>query len=276
MGSINVAILQMISNNVVESNIEQIESLLLKVEGSCQIVFLPENALFFRTNEKIKMDYFEEKSIVFEKIANLAKLNQIAIHIGSVPVISEDGEKYSSSVLFLPDGSFEIVYSKMHLFDVNINGRFTVKESDFFSSGKKANIFKFNNIKFGSSICYDIRFSALFDLYAKEKVDCILIPASFLTETGKAHWHILNRARAIETQSFIISAAQAGTHIDSEGNSKETYGHSLIIDPWGKILAEGSSNKAEVLNVEIDLDQLLAVRSQIPICEHRLESYSLF
>lgn len=276
MGSINVAILQMISNNVVESNIEQIESLLLKVESSCQIVFLPENALFFRTNEKIKMVYFEEKSIVFEKIANLAKLNQIAIHIGSVPVISEDGEKYSSSVLFLPDGSFEIVYSKMHLFDVNINGRFTVKESDFFSSGKKANIFKFNNIKFGSSICYDIRFSALFDLYAKEKVDCILIPASFLTETGKAHWHILNRARAIETQSFIISAAQAGTHIDSEGNSKETYGHSLIIDPWGKILAEGSSNKAEVLNVEIDLDQLLAVRSQIPICEHRLESYSLF
>jgi predicted amidohydrolase len=267
MNTIKVALAQLTSIDDRESNFNQIFNLLKKIEGiGCHIAFFPENSLFLRIKEGAEVPPFFLSEDIFHKLQVWTDQFNCALHLGSVPV-GVAQHIYNASIWLEPGKAPKISYIKMHLFDISLVGQKPIRESDIFSEGPGPQILDYLGWRFGQTICYDIRFSYLFDFYAKQQVDAILIPSSFLTKTGEAHWEILNRARAIETQSYVISSAQGGEHRSSNGH-KFTHGHSLIIDPWGRKLIELETSPA-INFFELDREVILSVRRQMPMAEHR-------
>lgn len=266
---ISLFVAQLQSTDDIEKNLEQILDLLSPISRQVQesLVCLPENALYLRLREGEKIQGLTLEHLAFSRLARLAKEKNLVLHIGSVPMIV--GSKLGNcSVLIRSSGEMKVSYQKIHLFDIELEGQKPIRESDVFDRGQQESCFNFSNWKIGQTICYDLRFSELFLRYAKAEVDAILVPAAFLKTTGEAHWHVLLRARAIESQCFVIAAAQAGEH-RSESGVRFTYGHSLVIDPWGRILAEGSSSSPELISVVLDQEANAKVRRQIPMKNHR-------
>jgi len=227
----------------------------------------PENSLYFRLIEGSQIQALNLHDTSFKKLEKFASLNNVFIHLTTA--ISEDGVTYNASVLIDPSGFSKIVYRKIHLFDIKLEGQKPVRESDFFSNGSEVTDFEIDGVKFGSSICYDIRFAELYLHHAQKRVDVILIPAAFLVKTGQAHWEVLNRARAIESQAYVLSPGQVGNHQSKDGQySRQTFGHSIAINPWGEVL---HCQKIGVgcFDVVIDKDQIDFVRNQIPMSTHR-------
>lgn len=172
-------------------------------------------------------------------------------------------------MVFVDKSEVKLLYAKMHLFCVKLLTGQQVNEADFYSPGTRPAIFEWKGWKFGLAICYDIRFGELFTYYRKSNVDVILIPSAFLPETGKAHWLPLNQARAIETQSYVLSPAQAGIHQSRGGLAKrQTYGHSLAIDPWGQILWEATEPYPQTNLIWLKKTEIEKVRAQMPIRKH--------
>ncbi len=262
-------VLQLQSIDHVQSNLDQIASLLEGVARAEEpgLVCLPENALYMRIKEGEPIQGLNLDSAVFESFKKWSQELNLVFHVGSVP-IEWLGKLVNSSVMIWPDGRVGASYQKIHLFDIHLEGHPAIRESDVFHQGSKPETFLHEDWKWGQTICYDLRFAELFSQYAKEQIDGVLVPAAFLKPTGEAHWHVLLRARAIESQVFVIAAAQAGVHRSANGQ-RQTYGHSLVIDPWGKILAEGSADQPERLEVELDRSLVERVRRQIPMSHHR-------
>ncbi|MBY0384530.1 carbon-nitrogen hydrolase family protein, partial [bacterium] len=180
-----------------------------------------------------------------------------------------------ASVLIDPSGQKKIVYRKIHLFDVNVQGR-VVRESDSFCAGSEEAIVDIKGWRVGLTICYDLRFAELFVKYHKQQVDLVLVPSSFLVPTGRSHWQTLLRARAIETQSYVAAPAQVGVHksvVAPSLSERQTWGESLVVGPWGEILAASSSFDQPLslkpILLELDKEQLQKVRAQIPLLQHR-------
>ncbi len=202
----------------------------------------------------------------FEGHPQLAKVGQLAarhgvhVHIGSLPIPLEDGRFANRSVLFGPDGKLVATYDKIHLFDADIAGLNAYRESATYRGGEAAVTAPLGPFTLGFSICYDMRFPALYNALAKAGATLLAVPAAFTVPTGQAHWHVLLRARAIETGSYVIAAAQGGQH----ANGRATYGHSLIIDPWGKVIAELDHDAPGVLVAEIDPQAVVEARQRIP------------
>ena len=157
----------------------------------------------------------------------------------------------------------------MHLFDVDVKGHVAVKESEDYQRGLKPCVKNFLDWKIGLSICYDLRFSELYSYYASKQVDLIVVPSAFLVPTGRAHWHVLLRARAIECQAYVVAPAQCGAHMGLNKDKRYSFGHSLIIDPWGEIVCEAGGAIPEVLQADLDKASILRVREQIPMQQHR-------
>ncbi len=202
-------------------------------------------------------------------ISQLAKKYKVWILIGSMLEAVGAGrdlpsKPYNTSVLINPNGKIVAKYRKIHLFDIKLKGK-QILESSRNQAGKHPKLAKVENVKVGLSICYDLRFPELYRYYSKNGAKIICIPSSFTKPTGEVHWHTLIKARAIENFAYVIAPDQAGT---GSGGIK-TYGHSLIVDPWGKILAEASADKEEVIFAEIDLDYLNKIRKNLPSLEHR-------
>ena len=202
-------------------------------------------------------------------ISKLAKKYKVWILIGSMmEKVGADrnlpSKPFNTSVLINPQGKIVAKYRKIHLFDIKLNGK-EILESSRNQAGTNPKLAKVENIKVGLSICYDLRFPELYRYYSKNGAEIICIPSSFTKPTGEAHWHTLVKARAIENFAYVIAPNQAGT---GSGGVK-TFGHSLIVDPWGKVLAEGSANKKEVICAEIDLEYLNKIRKNLPTLEHR-------
>jgi predicted amidohydrolase len=259
---------QMTSTDDVESNFRQIERLLQSVPQPADIAFFPENCLYFRMVEGQTIPGLDFQHPVFTELKNLARDKKISLHLGSVPL--REGEKLTNaSVLVTKDGQVEATYRKMHLFDITLEGDKPIRESDVFHYGPSPSVLTVKDWQLGQTICYDLRFSELFSVYAKQKVDAILVPSAFLVKTGQAHWEILLRARAIESQCYIIAAAQAGAHRNPQGHGRETYGHSLVVSPWGQILVQASAQQAEAHFFELESSKLETVRRQIPMHNHR-------
>lgn len=277
MGSeLKIAVCEMTSVNDVDQNFFQILNLLRSAEGGgpVDLVCFPENSLFFKIGDQqissIPLDHPHIKSI-----GEWSKKNNAYVHLGSVPLI-QDGHVYNASVLIEPSGKASSPYKKIHLFDVDVVGAPSVRESDNFKHGSETSIFEINGWKIGSSICYDLRFSELFSQYAKAGVDLILIPSAFIVPTGRAHWEILLRARAIESQCYVAAAAQGGKHVSASGETRETWGHSMIVSPWGEIEAVclggdsiDTSVSKRVLRATLSRERIAAVRRQIPMASHR-------
>lgn len=275
---LRVAVCEMTSVNDVDQNFLQIQKLLKEVErsGAVDLVCFPENCLFFKIGDQ-KIQSLKLDHLHIEAIGEWAKANSAYVHLGSVP-LDQNGATYNASVLVEPSGAASSPYQKIHLFDVDVVGAPSVRESDNFKHGERSSTFDVRGWKIGSSICYDLRFSELYSQYAKAGVDLILIPSAFIVPTGKAHWEILLRARAIESQCYVVAAAQGGKHVSQTANTdtRETWGHSMIVSPWGEIEAVCQGEVSQdtlvtkrVLRATLSKDRIAVVRRQIPMASHR-------
>jgi deaminated glutathione amidase len=195
--------------------------------------------------------------------SELAAKLKIWLHLGSLALKGEDGKLVNRTLLVNPKGEIVARYDKIHLFDVDLPNGDKYRESETFTGGSTAVKVDLPFCKLGLSICYDVRQPALYHALAKAGADVLVVPAAFTVPTGKAHWHVLLRARAIETGSYVIAAAQGGTH----DSGRETWGHSKVVDPWGKVIAEAGVDP-EYLLFEIDPAQSAAARARIPALDH--------
>ena len=263
----------MCSTEDVGDNLGNIEMLASNaVKSGAQFISFPENALYFQIDlEAPRKTAFTHDSIHIQRLAKLAKSLGVVLHIGSAPW-SHEGKTYNMTLVIDENGKVHSPYAKMHLFDIALSGQRPIRESEHFCRGLGPSTFTAGGFRFGLTIYYDIRFAELFSYYAVHDVQAILVPSAFLVETGKAHWEVLLRARAIETQSYVIAAAQGGRHLGPGGKVRETYGHSMIIDPWGRILAEVEnvpSSSGQTIIADISVEEIRRVRAQMPLSSHR-------
>ena len=266
--ALQVALCQMTSTDSRKLNLEFMLQQLQQIPANVEVVFFPENCLFQRVKRDAEVKFLTLESEEILQLSQVAQKRQMDLHLGSV-ALKEGHQSFNASVVLEKDGSVRVGYRKIHLFDVHIEGQLPIRESDRFVAGSEACVWKSRGWSFGQTICYDLRFSNLFALYAHHAVDVILVPASFLVKTGQAHWEVLLRARAIESQCFVIAAAQAGTHRGVEGGEHHTFGRSMVIDPWGQVLLQGSPDRPEILQIELDPLRIEAARTQIPMRAHR-------
>lgn len=276
--SLSIALVQMTTVDSLDANLLKFESIFNSIkklqeqtnsERPLDLICFPENCLFMRVKTTDPIKGFEFSHACFTWLGEWAKRLKSCIHLGSVPLLI-DGKLYNSSVWFSEDGVVQLGYQKVHLFDIALEGKTPIRESDVFERGKEPRIHIFKGWRIGESICYDIRFSELYSKYAYENVDVILVPSAFLEETGKAHWEILLRARAIESQCFVVASAQVGSHRSTQYPELErrTYGKSMIIDPWGSVeLNLGESEGVQIHHLH--KDRISKVRTQIPMANHR-------
>jgi predicted amidohydrolase len=262
---LRVAVMQMTSQEDVTENKKYILKELKKLEAKkVHLVTLPENALYLRVQSK-DIPAFSLKDPFFGELKAWCKKTGAEIHLGSVPI--KDGKKLANATIWVNKKSVKAVYKKIHLFDVDVRGEKRVRESDHFVAGKRPKVVRLSGWQIGLSICYDVRFSNLFLEYAKKEVALILVPSAFLVATGKAHWHTLLKARAIECQAYVVAAAQGGVH-RSRRVARRTYGHSLVVGPWGQVLLDGKKTQTYVTELKPDI--LAQVREQIPMRNHRI------
>lgn len=258
-----IAAIQMRSGLDPDANLAALEPMLAEAAAAgAGYVLTPEVTMLFPENREqlARVAAPFENHPQLRRVAALARGHAIHIHIGSLAVPLPDGRFANRSVLFGPDGSMLASYDKIHLFDATIAGLNAYRESATYAGGDRAVIAPLGDFTLGMSICYDMRFAGLFHALARAGADLLAAPAAFTVPTGEAHWHVLLRARAIETGSYVIAAAQGGTH----PNGRATYGHSLVVDPWGRIVAELDHDAPGVLVAEISPALVAEARERIP------------
>lgn len=202
----------------------------------------------------------EQSDPIVSAARELALNHSIFLHIGSTAILLPDGKVANRAFLFAPNGDLVTTYDKIHMFDADLDQGESWRESSTYTPGEQAVVADLPFGKLGLAICYDLRFPELFRIEAMAGAEILTAPAAFTKQTGAAHWHVLLRARAIENGAFLISAAQTGLHEDG----RETFGHSMIVDPWGGIVAEALTDEPQVVAAGIDLAEVDAARKKIP------------
>jgi predicted amidohydrolase len=205
----------------------------------------------------------EEADASLAAFRDLARKLGIYVHVGSLAIKVSPDRAANRGFLIDPKGSIVARYDKIHMFDVDLAGGESYRESRTYHPGEQAVLADLPWGRLGLTICYDLRFPALYRALAEAGATMLAIPSAFTRQTGEAHWHVLMRARAVENGSFVFAAAQGGKH----ENGRETFGHSLIVDPWGRILAEGGTEPGVVM-AEIDMAEVTKARSRIPSLQH--------
>jgi predicted amidohydrolase len=266
MEDFRLAVVQMTSLDNIERNLAAAVALYEQgAKAGAQLVVFPENTLFFRIQSGSKLQAPVWTGPEIQRLTDIVNKNQAALML-TTATIAPGGKFRNSTILFRPGENPEIVYSKIHLFDVDVPGAPPVRESDHFEGGRDTRIITIAGWKFGLSICYDLRFAELYLRYAGQ-VDAILIPSAFLVPTGEAHWETLVRARAIENQCYVAAPAQAGEHRSGQ-QARFTYGHTMVADPWGRVLCE-LLDSPEIKLVRLQAAEITKVREQIPMSTHR-------
>ena len=205
----------------------------------------------------------EQSDPALATLRELARKLGIHIHIGSLAIKISPDRAANRSFLIDPKGDVIARYDKIHMFDVDLQGGESYRESRNYRPGELAMLADMPWGRIGMTVCYDLRFPALYRALAEAGASMLAIPSAFTKQTGEAHWHVLNRSRAIENGCFVFAAAQGGTH----ENGRDTFGHSLIVDPWGRIIAEGGTEPGVVM-AEIDPAQIANARARIPSLQH--------
>lgn len=293
MHPFTIAAIQLTSGDDIATNIAAVEALIDKTAGA-SLICLPENAFFMRREGMaVAGDVPMAQHPGVLAMQKMAKTRSIWIAIGSIRALEAGMDKpFNRSVLIAPDGSIAAHYDKIHLFDVQLNtgeapyspspirgedrrggvdsqpsypNSHMYRESSQVTAGKDAVLARTPLAAIGLSVCYDVRFPALYRALATAGADVLLVPSAFTKPTGAAHWHTLLRARAIENACYVVAAAQCGTH----PGGRETYGHSLIIDPWGDILAEAYGAAPGIITATIDRARVAEVRAKIPVLAHQ-------
>ncbi|MBO0347499.1 carbon-nitrogen hydrolase family protein [Roseibium limicola] len=263
MSHFKAACVQMRSGKSVADNISQAEALIRQAaaEGA-DFVQTPEmtNVLVRSREELMERITLERDDATLARFCLLAKELGLWLHAGSLAILLEGGKVANRGFLISPDGQVFAKYDKIHMFDVDLPNGESWRESATYEPGKQTMLADLPWLKMGMAVCYDVRFPAIFRSQARQGAGLLTMPAAFTRQTGEAHWHVLQRARAIENGAFVVSAAQGGAHEDG----RETYGHSLIIDPWGKVLAEADHDRPGIVVAEIDPEQVVKARQRIP------------
>ncbi|RUZ83919.1 carbon-nitrogen hydrolase family protein [Mesorhizobium sp. M7A.F.Ca.CA.001.14.1.1] len=263
MGVFKAAAIQMRSGESPERNAVDLERLVREAAslGATYIQTPEMTGALIRDKEARAASFTsEDKDIVVATARRLARELGIFLHIGSTAILRADGKLANRALLFGPDGAALAVYDKIHMFDVDLDNGESWRESAAYEPGTEAVVTDIEGAKLGFAVCYDLRFPQLFRAEALAGADLLSVPAAFTRQTGEAHWHVLLRARAIENGAYVVAAAQGGLHEDG----RETYGHSLIVDPWDRIIAEAAHDEPAVIVAEIDPAQSLAARKKIP------------
>ena len=255
------ACLQLTSNDQPKENLDQVLQLSEQViNEKVDFILTPENTFLLTLDHEVLLKRSEnfDNSHCIEEIKKFSKNNLIWFLIGATP-INIDNQIYNRSILINPEGEIVSHYDKIHMFDVNLPNGESYKESDKFKAGKEIVLSKLPWANLGHSICYDLRFPNHYRQLMKKGADLLTVPSAFTKNTGERHWHILLRSRAIENFCYVLAPAQTGKHF----NGRETYGHSLIISPDGKILAEKDDGIGFIVS-EIDIEKVKKIRSEIP------------
>ena len=256
------ALVQLRSGRTIAPNIETAERLISSaVREGALYVQTPENTSIMELETECLLAAIEteEKSEPLAQLRALAKELAIWLHVGSLGTKLIGGKVANRSYLIAPDGALAARYDKLHMFDVDLAGGESYRESRNFNPGSKAVVADLPWGRLGMSICYDLRFPGLYRALASAGADFITVPAAFTKQTGEAHWRVLLRARAIETGTFVLAACQGGLH----ENGRSTYGHSMIVSPWGEVLAEAGEDPQIVL-ADIDPRLSAEARAKVP------------
>lgn len=266
MSKFRAACVQLRSGEDVAANIRDAAHWIrAAAKDGAQFIATPENTTLMAADggAKLAHSYDEAHDPALPVFGDLAKELGVWLLIGSLAIKVSDTKTANRSFLFSPDGRITARYSKIHLFDVDLPSGETYRESNTVAGGSEAVVAPTPWGKIGLSVCYDIRFASLYRALAKKGAFAFTAPSAFTETTGKAHWHVLLRARAIENGAFMIAPAQGGLH----ANGRRTYGHSLIVSPWGEILAEGGADPG-IIAAEIDPALSQEARAKVPSLNH--------
>jgi len=264
---LNVAAVQLNSQAAVAANLESCRRLVGRAaRRGAELVLLPENFAFFGPEaDKRRVAESVADGPISQALSEMAREFGVCVVGGGFPEQSSDPLRPHNTLLVVgADGSQLATYRKIHLFDVELGGAGSYSESTATSAGDAPRVVEVAGFKLGLSICYDLRFPELYRALSEQGAEVLLVPAAFTLHTGKDHWHVLLRARAIEAQAFVVAAAQYGAH---PGN-RNTYGHALIADPWGTVIAEASDGEG-LVSATLERSRLEAVRRSLPSLQHR-------
>jgi deaminated glutathione amidase len=265
-GTFKAAMIQMRSGLKPAANIDDVVRLISEAKSAgAEYVLTPEmtNILAAKREHLFGAIVAEEADPSLATLRELARQLGVYIHIGSLAVSLSPERAANRSFLVDRKGNIAARYDKIHMFDVDLANGESYRESRNYRPGEQAVLADLPWGRLGLTICYDLRFPALYRALAEAGATMLAIPSAFTKQTGEAHWHVLVRSRAIENGCFVFAAAQGGKH----ENGRDTYGHSLIVDPWGRIMAEGSTDPGVVM-AEIDPTEIANARARIPSLQH--------
>ena len=265
-GKFRVGLIQMRTGRTPQANLDAAAKLIGEAKSAgADYVQTPEMTNIMEVNrEKFFGAIVEEDSDTgLAMFRELARALGIYVHVGSLAIRVSPDKAANRAFLIDPKGEIVARYDKIHMFDVDLANGESYRESRNYRAGDLAVLNDLPWGRLGITVCYDLRFPALYRALAEAGASFLAIPSAFTKQTGEAHWHILNRARAIENGCFVLAAAQGGKH----ENGRETFGHSLVVDPWGRILAEGGTEPGVVM-AEIDPAEVVAARSKVPSLQH--------
>jgi predicted amidohydrolase len=259
-----IAVLQMTSGIDPAANAATLTAAVSQAaEGGAAMLFTPEMSGLLDRDRARAADKIvpEAESPVLAAVREAAAKAGLWVALGSLAVRRDDGRWANRSFAIANDGAIAARYDKMHMFDVSLASGENWRESAAYAPGENVVTVAGTPVgRLGLTVCYDLRFPALFEELGKTGCDVIAIPAAFTVPTGKAHWHVLQRARAIEASAYVVAAAQVGAHEDG----RRTYGHSLVVDPWGEVLLDMGGEAPGLAFAEIDLKRIAEVRAQLP------------
>lgn len=252
-----------------EANFAVIEAAVHQASaGGAAMLFTPEMSLLLdRNRQRAALHILPQDTSPFvPMLAGLARDTGVTIALGSMAVALPTGKNANRSMLFAPGAAGPITYDKIHMFDVELATGEAWRESAAYEPGQQVVSAENTPVgRLGMTVCYDLRFPALFGALGERRCDAIAVPAAFTRPTGAAHWHVMLRARAIEASAFVIAAAQVGLHEDG----RATYGHSLVVDPWGEVLLDMGGESPGLAFCDIDLTRIAEVRAQVPALANR-------
>ena len=273
-----IAVLQMTAGIDPQANFDTIRNAAAEARaGGADMLFTPEMSLLLDRDRARASPHIvaQDQSPFVPMLGKLAEQQGLFLALGSMAVALPDGRWANRSMLFSPSGEEPVTYDKMHMFDVDLPGGESWRESGAYRAGdgvvtQDVTMIREGaeeTLRLGLAVCYDLRFPLLFEALGRRRCDMIALPAAFTVPTGEAHWHVLLRARAIEASAYVVAAAQVGEHEDG----RRTYGHSLVVDPWGEVLLDMGGDLPGVGFAEIDLARIAEVRAQVPSLANRRE-----
>jgi predicted amidohydrolase len=262
------AVIQLSSQDDVASNLARVAALAAEAaRAGAQLVALPENFAYFGDEEGKRRgaEKLDGRGPIASALGAIAREHGVHLVAGGMPEVSDAAARpYNSSVLFDPHGAIVAVYRKVHLFDVDLPDGTSARESDATTAGSEAVVARVGDVPLGMTVCYDVRFPELYRALERRGARIVTVPSAFTLTTGKDHWHVLLRARAIENQVFVLAPAQHGKH----PRGRQTYGKSLIVDPWGEVVAQCSEGEGMAV-AKLDFEYQDQVRTSLPVLLHR-------